>query len=129
MVEYIDNITKRYVDTFYLLLLHSDRYSHLPELYEVFGKEATIKFLNLFSGSTFVIPPARDFERIARDVSIYIRVSTSSTPDGRAAIVTELAREYQITESEVRKLYNLMRDIIASYDIRKVGHDTSAEDI
>lgn len=118
--SFIDNKTKRYVDTLYLLLIHNDEYSFLPELYEVFGKEHLIRFLQLFAGSTVKVPSESILTRNVRDVSIYIRLDQCKTGESRGLETAELMTELGISDSEIAKIYRNMKSLVNQYNISRV---------
>lgn len=45
--------------------------THLPELYTIFGKEAFIKFLDIFAGTRISVPTRDEIEESSRNHAIY----------------------------------------------------------
>ncbi len=92
------------METFYVLLVSSGRYTFLPELYDIFGREATINFLEIFSGCTLKVPSVQKLEKLARDVTVYTRIERAPG-NQKSAIVKALATDYELTEDRIRSLY------------------------
>ncbi len=84
--------------------MSSGKYTFLPEIYDIFGREGTIKFLELFAGCTVAVPPIETLQKLARNASVYIRLE-SSPPAQRAAIIRTIAEEYDLVEDRVRRVY------------------------
>lgn len=93
------------MEAFYVLLVSAGNYTFLPELYDIFGREETIKFLEIFQGCTLSVPKADKLEKLAREVSIYTRIERAPTSKSRSTIVRRLAEEYELTEDRVRSIY------------------------
>lgn len=112
------NAAKR-VDVLYVLLVHSDRFSVLPELYEIFGREALLKFLDLFSGTTISVPSAEDLRSAIRDMTIYTRL-VGATASSRSSRVERLADEYGVSKQTVEKRFDKVKEMMSAYDFRSV---------
>lgn len=104
----LSHLYGRQVEVFYALLVSSGRYTFLPELYDIFGREATIKFLEVFAGCRIKVPSIEKLENLARSTAIYVRIKQSKSKR-RAMIVQMLAEEYELTEDRVRSIYNRTR--------------------
>lgn len=100
-VRILDTRLRKHMDLFRLVLLQSGQYTLFPEMLEVFGEEAVIKFLDIFGGITVRVPDRGVLERAVRDVDIYVTMSKCSTAD----VAGDLARKYDIDEGYVRELY------------------------
>lgn len=100
----LTSLSGRQVDVFYLLLVTSGQYTFLPEIYDIFGKEATIKFLEVFAGCRLQIPSVSKLEVLARDTSIYVRIE-SATAAQRASVIHALADQYDLVEDRIRDIY------------------------
>jgi len=119
---FLERSTRREVDVLYVLLVHSGRYELLPELYEVFGREHLIRFLEVFGGTTLKVPSEQDLAQAARDVSIYCRLSEA--PRGSVGeVVGSLAKEYSIEEGVVEQIHAQMAKLMENYDLRKITRD------
>ena len=85
-MPYPDRDPFRQVDIFHVVLLNAAADTVLPELYEIFGRERMVKFLEIFAGVTIRIPSASIFSDAVRDVMIYQDLGKSTDPkvDARA---------------------------------------------
>lgn len=101
----------KYVSIVKLALLRNRKFSLLPEIYEIFGEEATIKFLDLFSGQTIKVPSARELEKIFREVTVYIRLNSASSEDF-PKIVEELSAEYLLDERMIIQSYEIIKSVV-----------------
>lgn len=79
-------------------------YTFLPELYDIFGREATIKFLDVFAGCKLRVPRLEKLEVLARDTSIYMRIENVSDRQ-KPAVIKSLAEEYESSEDRIRSYY------------------------
>lgn len=93
------------MEVFYALLVSSGKYTFLPELYDIFGREATIQFLEVFAGCRIRVPKLDKLEALARATAIYVRIR-QARPRQRPAIIQILAEEYDLTEDRVRSIYH-----------------------
>jgi len=100
----LKDLRGREVDAFYMLLVSSGKYTFLPELHDIFGKEATIKFLDVFAGCTVKVPKVETIEKLARDAEIYIRIEQAPYSQ-QASIISELSLANDITHDRVRTIY------------------------
>lgn len=89
---------------FYALLVSCGSYTFLPELYDIFGREATIKFLDVFAGTRIKVPKLEKLEALARDTAIYVRIENVSNRQ-KPAVVKSLAEEYELNEDRIRSIY------------------------
>ena len=97
-------LSGRQVEVFYVLLVCSGKYSFLPELYDIFGRESTIKFLELFSGCRFYVPKVEKLEKLARKAEVYVRIEQVSAKQ-KPSVIRSIAEEYDLTEDFVRQIY------------------------
>lgn len=100
-VRILDTRLRKHMSLFRLVLLQSGQYTLFPEMLEVFGEEAVIKFLDIFGGITIRVPDRGVLERAVRDVDIYVTLSKCNTPE----VAGDLARKYDVDEGYVRELY------------------------
>ena len=98
------HLSGRQVEIFYVLLVSSGKYTFLPELYDIFGREATIKFLELFSGCKLAVPKLEKLEKLSRNSVVYVRVEQASKRN-KPAVIKDLAEEYEVTEDRIRSIY------------------------
>lgn len=120
----MDVQTRRTHDLLYLALVFSEEYSLLPELYEIFGQETLVKFLDLFSGAQITVPPRRVFEHAVRDVNIYVRMTDSRSKKRQDNTAARLADEYEISEATIRRIFSAMVEKCEGlYELRGLLHD------
>ena len=94
-----------------MVLLHDSRETLLPELYDIFGKEVLIKFLDIFGGRTVKVPAREYLRRAARDVDIYIMLFYDE------ASVDTAARRYDLSQERVRKIFCKMQGLAQSLGV------------
>lgn len=100
----------RHYDYFYLALLAAADATPLPELYEIFGKDAAMKFLHVFAGTSFKVPSPELLKDCIRDAMIYAKLRE---PSGRARdrLVEELGSEHDLDRATLlsvrRKMHRL----------------------
>lgn len=80
-----------------LVLLNTDSYSLLPELYDVFGEENLMKFLDIFAGNTIKVPSKKKFASAIQKIDIYNRLENKNKPT-----IISLAQEYEVSEEYIR---------------------------
>jgi len=85
----------------------------LPELYDIFGKEKLLQFLDIFAGTTVKVPTKRVLEDAIRDTYIYLGMEKARTSGKKKKImpdvVKDLAARYDIDEIHVQRIYNDMK--------------------
>lgn len=74
VLKLYDTHTERYVDVLYALLVTTDSTQFFPEMYEIFGRDAVVKFLDIFAGQTIRVPPREVIERHVQDATIWVEV-------------------------------------------------------
>ena len=111
-----DNNLGEYIDIFYLILLVHDKFTLLPEIMEVFGKESLMKFLSVFSGVTFRVPSLGDLKSSARSVDIYVSLSRSNNSTQKKY----LGEKYGLTEDRIIKIYLEMKELVTLYHTKRI---------
>ena len=107
-----DSELSRYFDVFMaVLLLDQKRESLLPDICDVFGKELTLKFIDLFGGSTITVPSRERIEKLTREVAIYSAVNGGQT----AAKVASL---YEISLDSVTAIHSRIQAQLDSVGLR-----------
>ena len=75
LVRMLDRDASRLIDVFMPVMVAWTRKTLIPELYEVFGNQHLMLFLDLFAGTRFDVP-SRDLILTAlRDADIYARLA------------------------------------------------------
>lgn len=95
----------------YLVLLSDDNSSILPELFDVFGEDLTLKFLDIFSGQTIVCPSKTKLSRMIRDIDMYIRVVYNKES------ISTVADSYEVSKDTVENMVNKLAYIIENRNI------------
>jgi hypothetical protein len=70
------------VEVFIAVLLARTRRTVIPELYEVFGPEQVMRFLDLFAGTRIEVPSRDVISQAPRDADIYATLAAHKTPSG-----------------------------------------------
>jgi len=107
---------KKYLDIVTVLLLDRADDTHLPELYDVFGREVLSKFLELFAGMTIRIPTREEIETSVRNVSIFLQVYRTAK-GSKARVMYDIARHYGMVTDEVRRIYYRMEKRLRGVDL------------
>ena len=110
----LDKDIAPYVDVFIPLLLKECEETLLPELIAVFGEEELVRFLNIFSGTTFQVPDSSIISKLVRDARIYVAITNTDVS------YRDLSVEYDLSVEALRKCYNKVEKILQS-----VGFDVS----
>ena len=111
----MDRLTKKRLDILAVVMLVRSKETLLPELLEIFGREASLKFLDIFGGCTFKVPPREEVERMVRDTEIYLRLTQTKKLDSGwdDATVKELMDRYELTKEH---LFDIFQGIRAMFD-------------
>jgi hypothetical protein len=109
-MKILDN-NGNYVGILFVLLLHSNKYSFLPDLVEELGEDKSLDFLERFAGKTIKFPSIAEFTSLARSVTIYIKCKNA--PHYKLNVVMEnLASRYCIDVASVQNIYhNTKKDL------------------
>ena len=98
----LDKNTAKVIDVLQVALMRVSRFSLLPELYEIFGKETLVKFLDIFAGTIVQVPSREILERAIRDTSIFMRLSEAKDDEyKRAEALDFLAARFGISRASV----------------------------
>lgn len=96
------------------VLFLNDRHTLLPELFDIFGSEETLHFLEVFGGKTFTVPSLSDVQRSLEHVAIWAAVSKNDSP----LEIRRLARRYSIPVSEVKAAHRRVQDMFNEQEKR-----------
>lgn len=100
------------VNILLLILLNDDAYSFLPEINDIFGEEAVLKFLDIFSGTTIKVPNNKKLNKSVLEVEIFSRIEYSKYE----VSYKELAKEYSMREDTVERYYLKIKDLLKNYN-------------
>lgn len=103
------NSTKLYggIDPLEAVLYLNAKYTLLPELFEVFGHDNTMKFLELFGGKTLKVPPVLEMQKAFDYLGIWSSLRKSNNP----TTVKRLCKRYEMSYAEVREAYRRVQDM------------------
>ena len=113
-IRILDPNVRNHLDTFRVVMLSTASRTIFPELLEIFGPEAVVKFLDIFGGLTIKIPERSFLEQAARDTDIYQMMSNGGN---QGEIVKYLANKYDMTVEHVRLCYQRVIDIRQRYNL------------
>ena len=116
-LQIFDTISQRELDILKVALIDCCADTHMPELYEIFGKEAFLRFLDVFSGATIVCPPREVLHRCIRNVGIYLRID-GALDGSKSQLIRDLAAKYKLTQGVVMRIYVDMEARLKRYQIR-----------
>jgi len=93
------------VKAVYLLLLQYDKYSYLPEIFDLVGESAMVKLLDRFAGLQIKFPTEGEILDVVRCLKIYSRLSKIQAGK-RAPVIDELASDLDMTPLSVYDNFN-----------------------
>jgi Mor family transcriptional regulator len=115
MIRMLDDDVGELVEVFIPVMLAWTRKTLIPELYEVFGPEQLMRFLDLFAGTRFEVPSRDVILQALRDADVYVRLAA-----GRDT-VRDLATKYGVAEHQVADAYARVAAIIGAARIAAHG--------
>jgi len=100
-----------HIDALQVSLLRAGKNTLLPELYDIFGKECLLKFLDTFAGTTIQVPTKKVLEDAIRDTYIYLTLTKDLKAGNtkKSDIVKELAERYDIAGRDVLSIFRDMK--------------------
>jgi hypothetical protein len=99
MIRILDGDVGELVEVFISVLLARTRRTVIPELYEVFGPEQVMRFLDLFAGTRVDVPSRDVISQALRDADIYARLTAHEDT------VRGLAAKFGLEEHRVADAY------------------------
>lgn len=76
-----------------------------PELFELFGEDLALEFIQIFGGTMMKVPSYKRVLELQRNIEIYEALCYAYSSD----TIKRLAQTYGVTEVWIKKLYSLMR--------------------
>lgn len=119
-ISIYDGVSQRFLDFMLVVLMEAAGDTHIPNLYEIFGKESFLKFMDVFAGTTLRVPSTKAVEDAMRDVGIYLGLREVAL-GSRAGAVKNLARRYSMTVGAVRKNFITMENRLARYELGRTA--------
>ena len=111
-----DNSSTGHIDVLQVALTRASRDSILPELYDIFGKDNLLKFLDIFAGTTVKVPPSKVLEDAIRDTFIYLTIGKAKKARKIKSVIADVVRDlavrYSISNIEVWSIYNDMQGFL-----------------
>lgn len=106
-----DTGSSKHIDALQVSLLRAGKNTLLPELYDIFGKENLLKFLDTFAGTTVEVPTKKVLEDAIRDTYVYLTLEKGlkSSNKKKSDVVKELSDRYDIEGREVLRIYRDMK--------------------
>ena len=106
LVRLFEKDASQFIDVFIPVMLAWTRKTLITELYEVFGHQDLMRFLDLFAGTRFEVP-SRDLILTAlRDADIYAALTTHKDS------VRGLATKHGVAEHQVADAYARVAAIV-----------------
>ena len=102
---------KAVFDVLFAVLLHDTEETLIPEIYEIFGAEYTIKFLELFAGTVVTVPDRNCVEQAMMDMDIFLTLSEAA-PDEQTVAVQRLALKYDRSADAINNRYKRTGHIV-----------------
>ena len=110
-VSILDAHAARKIDALQVALLRISHTSVLPELYEVFGTETLLEFLDIFGGVTVEVPSREILENAIRDTFIFFQLDTCEDSE-KSDVEKDLSDRYGITKLQVKHIYQDMQEFM-----------------
>lgn len=103
-ISIIDTVSGRFATVLRVVLDHACPRSHVLEMFDIFGKDVFVKFLDIFSGTLIKVPTKDKLEDCMRQVVVFLELKR--TPASKRPTATrELAKKYGMTAGEVRTIF------------------------
>jgi len=100
----------KHIDALQVALLRAGKDTLLPEIYDIFGREKLLKFLDIFAGTTVVVPTKKVLEDSIRDTYIYLGMEKAKAQRKvMTDVVRDLAIRYDIDNRKVHTIYEDMK--------------------
>lgn len=101
----------------YLLLLRTDQYSFLPELFEAVNEDtdAMAKLLHCFAGVTIAFPSINQLEKMIEEVRIFLRMRYARR---RQETRDSICAEYSIHDATIDVVCKRMNKLVKEAGIK-----------
>jgi len=99
-----------------LLLTIDSEYSLLPELYDIFGKEKLVEFLDVFGGTTISVPSRDKLIKYIDMIEVYSMIEKNPNIDRY-----ELGREFDVSVDTIVRWNEKVKSLLSktSLNLRK----------
>ena len=115
-----ESVKKEYATPLKLVLLTCRGISHLPEIFEIFGEESALKFLDIFAGCTIEVPSRKDIQTTIRDVVIWATL-TKHKGKKRRVLVEELCAKYSQEKSTLFSVKSRVQKTLKDFGIAEMA--------
>ena len=109
-ISIMDAVSGRFVTVLRVVLDKACPRSPVLDLFDVFGRDAFLKFLDVFQGSTIEVPSRSKLEDAMRQVAIYLTLKRT-TASQRPKAIKELAHRYNIPAGDIRDMFVEVDDL------------------
>jgi hypothetical protein len=116
-VNIFDKISRKDVDALMVALLECAEDSHIPELYDIFGKNHFLKFMDIFAGTTIKCPSPAELSNAIRNVGIYLKIREAPTAQ-KADLARDFSKKYKVPLGQITRVYAEMEDRMKRYNIK-----------
>jgi hypothetical protein len=106
-----DKKYNEYIDLFYILLLDMAENTVLPEMYEIFGTDKVLKFLDIFAGATITVPSADMISKSLDKIFIFVKLYNNFNKE----TLDLIKNDYNLKTDEVLKIYNYVEERIREH--------------
>jgi hypothetical protein len=103
-VSILDAVSGRFVTVLRIALDKTCPRSPVLDLFDIFGKDSFLKFLDVFQGMTVEVPTRAKLEDCMRQVAIYLTLKRTKA-SARPGAIRTLAQKFGIPAGEVRTLF------------------------
>lgn len=110
----IDSNLLKYVDVFHTVLVDIAGDTVLPEVYDIFGPELAIRFLDVFSGCSFQVPSRKVIEGAARKASVFVDMChlIQDQRYGKRESAERLVDKYGLSAAAIESIYDRYMNMI-----------------
>ncbi len=109
VLKLYDTRAEKYIDALYALLVTTASTEFFPEMYEIFGRNAVVKFLDIFAGQTIRVPSREVVEEHIRDATVWVEVQRGERTlpqiaESHGIVMKDIDRICEKVQTALRKL-------------------------
>jgi hypothetical protein len=108
----LDKRIGKHMDVFRIVLTLAAEKTPLPEILEIFGDDVTVKFLDIFAGVTFKVPPRDIITNASRDTDIYLSLKGLDQPK---EMYERLAERYEVESWFIKQRFTEMDKTLSKH--------------
>jgi hypothetical protein len=113
-VKLMDLSGLRRADLFFVVLMDAVGDTLLPEIHDIFGEEATLKFLRIFEGTTIRVPSESVITNSLKDVQLYLSMHSINRKSEED--VARVARTHRLGPRAALRVYRRIRNLVRGVD-------------